>query len=153
MARRRSGSQRDFNRTDRIGGLVRDVLALELERIDDERLELVSITTVQVDGALEHAKVYYSSLHAEEEGRLDEVAEALAELRWPLQQVVNREVRARKTPQISFHYDDVLTSALRIDDILKDMAERGEFDEDPDDQDQGDQESSSEASSEEDDDA
>lgn len=153
MARRRSGSQRDFNRTDRIGGLVRDVLALELERIDDERLELVSITTVQVDGALEHAKVYYSSLHAEEEGRLDEVAEALAELRWPLQQVVNREVRARKTPQISFHYDDVLTSALRIDDILKDMAERGEFDEDPDDQVQGDQESSSEASSEEDDDA
>lgn len=151
MARRRSGPQRDFNRTDRIGGLVRDVLALELERIDDERLELVSITTVQVDGALEHAKVYYSSLQAEEEGRLDEVAEALAELRWPLQQVVNREVRARKTPQISFHYDDVLTSALRIDDILKDMAERGEFDEDPADQDDHDVNNNDNPSNQEDD--
>lgn len=112
---------------------MRDVLALELERIGDERLDLVSITTVQVEGSLESAKVYYSSLQAEADGRLDEVEEAFAELRWPLQQVVNREVRARKTPQISFHYDDVLTSALRIDDILKNMAEQGEFDPSEDD--------------------
>lgn len=123
MARRRS-APRQFNRTDRVGELVREIVASELERIGDERLELVTITAVDVDGALEHADVFYSSLSAEEEGRTDEVAEALEELRWKLQQVVNREVRARRTPQIRFRQDTVLASALRIDEILRDLGEQ-----------------------------
>lgn len=123
MARRRS-APRQFNRTDRVGELVREIVASELERIGDERLELVTITAVNVDGALEHAEVFYSSLSAEEEGRIDEVAEALEEVRWKVQQVVNREVRARRTPQIRFRPDTVLSSALRIDEILRDLGEQ-----------------------------
>ena len=123
MARRRS-APRQFNRTDRVGELVREIVASELERIGDERLELVTITAVNVDGALEHAEVFYSSLSAEEEGRSEEVAEALEELRWKVQQVVNREVRARRTPQIRFRPDTVLSSALRIDEILRDLGEQ-----------------------------
>jgi ribosome-binding factor A len=123
MARRRS-APRQFNRTDRVGELVREIVASELERIGDERLELVTITAVNVDGALEHADVFYSSRSAEEEGRTDEVAEALEELRWKVQQVVNREVRARRTPQIRFRPDTVLSSALRIDEILRDLGEQ-----------------------------
>ncbi|NLA34249.1 MAG: ribosome-binding factor A [Actinobacteria bacterium] len=72
----------------------------------------------KVDNDLNTAKVYYSAIIAEHEGRLDEVAEALDEARWPIQQVVNRSIRARKTPQIQFLPDDVLAAALRIDDIL-----------------------------------
>ncbi|UDY36851.1 30S ribosome-binding factor RbfA [Dermatobacter hominis] len=125
MARRRTAAPRraprQFSRTDRLGELVREVVASELERIGDERLELVTITDAKVDGSLEHADVFYSSLQAEEDGRLDEVAEALDEQRWKVQQVVNREVRARKTPQITFRHDDVLRSALRVDEILRDM--------------------------------
>lgn len=121
MPRRRPSGPRQFNRTDRVGELVREVVASELERIGDERLDLVTITAVDVDGSLEHADVYYSSLSAEEEGRIDEVAEALEELRWKVQQVVNREVRARRTPQITFRPDTVLSSALRIDEILRDL--------------------------------
>lgn len=99
--------------------LVREIVASELERIGDERLEMVTITAVTVDGALEPADVYWSSLVAEEEGRIDEVVEALEERRWKVQQVVNREVRARRTPQIRFRPDTVLASALRIDEILR----------------------------------
>lgn len=121
MARRRPSAPRQFSRTDRVGELIREIVASELERIGDERLDLVTITAVDVDGSLEHAEVYYSSLSAEEEGRTEEVAEALEELRWKLQQVVNREVRARRTPQIRFRPDTVLSSALRIDEILRDI--------------------------------
>ncbi len=110
-----------FARTDRIGELVREVVASELERIGDERLDLVTVTDVQVDGSLEHAVVYYSAMQAEADGRLDEVAEALDDLRWPVQQVVNREVRLRKTPQIEFRPDDVLASALRVEEILRNL--------------------------------
>lgn len=121
MARRRPSGQRQFNRTDRVSELVREIVASELERIGDERLEMVTITAVTVDGALEHADVYWSSLVAEEDDRLDEVVEALEERRWKVQQVVNREVRARRTPQIRFKPDTVLASALRIDEILREI--------------------------------
>ena len=100
---------------------MREVVASELERIGDERLELVTVTDVVVDGSLEHAAVYYSAMQAESEGRLDEVPEALEELRWQIQQVVNREVRLRKTPQIEFRPDDVLASALRVEEILRQL--------------------------------
>ncbi len=121
MPRRRPSGPRQFSRTDRVGELVREIVASELERIGDERLEMVTITAVNVDGALEHAEVFYSALSADEDGRSEEVAEALEERRWKVQQRVNREVRARRTPQIRFRPDTVLSSALRIDEILRDI--------------------------------
>jgi ribosome-binding factor A len=108
---------------------MREIVASELERIGDERLEMVTITAVKVDGSLEHADVFYSAMSAEEEGRAEEVAEALDELRWPIQKLVNREVSTRKTPQIQFRPDLVLSSALRIEEILRGMSDRGELDE------------------------
>jgi len=132
MARHRSSAPRQFSRTDRIGELMREIVASELERIGDERLEMVTVTAVNVDASLEHAEVFYSALSADEDGRTEEVAEALEELRWPIQKLVNKEVRARRTPQIRFRPDTVLTSALRIDEILRDMSDRGEFDPRPD---------------------
>lgn len=116
MARGRN--PKPFKRTDRIGELVREIVASELERIGDERTELVTVTAVKVDRSLDRADVYYSALSAEAEGRTEEVAEALEDVRWPIQQVVNRQVRARRTPQIRFHPDDVLGEALRIDELL-----------------------------------
>jgi ribosome-binding factor A len=117
MARRPSNRQQ-FHRTDRISEVVREVVATELERLDDERLDLVTVTAVDVDADLNTAKVYYSALTAEARDGLDEVVEALEEARWPIQRRVNATVRARKTPQISFLPDDVLRSALRIEDLL-----------------------------------
>ena len=123
MARRRPSAPRGFQRTDRVGELVREIVASELERIGDERLEMVTITACDVDASLERGIVWFSALGAEEEGQLDEVVEALDELRWPIQQVVNRQVRARRTPQIEFRADQVLTGALRIEEILRTLPE------------------------------
>jgi ribosome-binding factor A len=109
---RATGPGRPFARTDRIGELVRELVAEELERIADERLELVTITSADVDGDLARARVYYSAVLATEEGRSAEVAEALEQLRWPIQQVINRSVRARKTPQISFVRDTSIEAGL-----------------------------------------
>jgi ribosome-binding factor A len=120
MARR--SADRGFSRTDRIAETIREIVATELERVDDDRLELVTVTSVTVDGDLAHAHVYYSALVATDRGRADEVEEALDESRWRIQRVVNRRIRARKTPQIAFHPDDVLAEALRIDDIIEGRA-------------------------------
>lgn len=119
MARRRPTAPRGYQRTDRISELVREIVASELERLTDERLEMVTVTAVDVDASLEHAVVYFSAMSAEEEGRLDEVEEALDDVRWRIQQVVNKQVRARRTPQIRFRPDAVLAGALRIEEILR----------------------------------
>lgn len=124
MARRRHSAPRQFSRTDRVGELLREIVASELERIGDERLEMVTITAVDVDGSLETADVFYSAMSAEEDGRAEEVAEALDEQRWKVQQLVNREVQTRRTPQIRFRPDTVLSSALRIEEILRDIGEQ-----------------------------
>ena len=128
MARRRPSAPRGFQRTDRVGELVKEIVASELERIGDERLEMVTITGCDVDASLERGVVWFSALGAEEEGQLDQVVEALDELRWPVQQVVNRQVRARRTPQIEFRADEVLTGALRIEEILRTLPESAEPD-------------------------
>ena len=121
MARGRN--PKPFQRTDRIGELVREIVASELERIGDERTELVTVTAVKVDRSLARADVYYSALSAEAEGRAAEVAEGLEAVRWPIQQVVNRGVRARRTPQIQFHPDELLSEALRIDELLAGLSD------------------------------
>jgi ribosome-binding factor A len=117
MARR--SADRGFSRTDRISETIREIVATELERLDDDRLDLVTVTNVTVDNDLAHAAVYYSALVAAQEGRGDEVADALEDQRWRIQRVVNRNVRAKKTPQIAFRPDEVLQQALRLDDILE----------------------------------
>ena len=106
-----------------MGEQLREIVASELERIGDERLELVTITAVDVVGSLESADVFYSAMSADEDGRSEEVAEALDEQRWKVQQLINREVQMRRTPQIRFRPDTVLSSALRIEEILRDIGD------------------------------
>ena len=129
MARRRPSAPRQFSRTDRVGEVIQRS-SRPSRAIGDERLEMVTITAVDVDGALERADVFYSCLSADEEGRSDEVAEALEERRWKVQQVINRQVQTRRTPQISFRPDTVLSSALRIEQILRDIGVQEEPDAD-----------------------
>lgn len=125
MARRRAQGRPQFARTDRIAEVLREVIATELERIGDERLDLVTITGVTVANDFAAARVFYSSMLAEASAGPDVVVEALEAVRWRVQQVVNRSVSTRKTPQIEFVVDDVLNSAMRIEDILAGRVETG----------------------------
>ena len=94
-------------------------------RIDDERLEFVTVTGIDVDNGLNRAHVYFDSL-AGEDGDED-ITEALQEHRVRLQSSVARQIRAKKTPILDFQPDVALRSAERIDDILReDRRRRGQ---------------------------
>ena len=58
-------SPRKYPRTARLNESLLEVLAEELERLSDPRLELVTITGVDVTRDLSRAKVFYSTLGAE----------------------------------------------------------------------------------------
>jgi ribosome-binding factor A len=112
-----SRSRRQAPRTARLNELLREVVAEELGRIDDERLELVSITTIDVDADLNRAIVYFDSLNGEAGDAT--VLQALGEHRRRLQTAIGRQIHARKTPVLQFQADDVIRSAERIEEILR----------------------------------
>lgn len=117
--RGRSSGPREFTKADRISEVVREVVARELERIGDERLDLVTITGVKVDGDLGRARVYYSALMATDAGTDGDVDEALEDHRRKIQSLLNRVVRTRKVPQIQLERDEVLLQALHIESVLQ----------------------------------
>ena len=91
MARR--SRSRDYPRTARLNEPLREIIAEALERIDDDRLPLVTVTSVDVDADLKRAIVYIASL---DEDADDETLEALGEARIRLQGAVAREARRRR---------------------------------------------------------
>lgn len=113
----KGGSGHSYPRTARLSETIRAVVAEELTRIDDERLELVTITSIDVDPEMNRAIVYFDSMFGEagDEG----VEEALMEHRARLQSTINREMHARKTPILSFKPDQVIRAAERIDELLR----------------------------------
>lgn len=121
--RQRAATRHQYSRTDRISESIREIVATELERIGDERLDMVTITNVTVDNDLNTAKVFYSSIVATAEGRTDVIEDGFEAVRHRVQQAVGRGVRARKTPRVTFLPDDVLNAALRIEDIVSGRVE------------------------------
>jgi ribosome-binding factor A len=107
-------SRRQYPRVARVNELLREILAEELERIDDRRLGLATVTGVTVDGDLRHAKVWLSSMD-------EATAEALAEHRWRLQSAIGRQARLRRTPELTFDADPGVAAGTRVDDILRSL--------------------------------
>ncbi|MFP5488080.1 MAG: 30S ribosome-binding factor RbfA [Acidimicrobiia bacterium] len=126
MARgRKSSGGHRYPRSARVGETLREIIAEELVRIDDERLTFVTVTGIEVDDELNRARVYYDSL-AGEEGD-EEILDALAQHRVRLQSAIARQIRAKKTPILDFRPDVAIRSAERIDDILReDRRRRGD---------------------------
>jgi ribosome-binding factor A len=107
---------RRYPRSARVNEVLREILAEELERMSDadDRLGLLTVTAVQCDPDLRHARVLFSSLG-------DAEAERLEEIRIRLQATISRQVHMRRTPLLSFHPDPAVAAGNRIDDILRDI--------------------------------
>jgi ribosome-binding factor A len=100
----------------RVNELIHEILADELELIEDERLELVTVTHVEVDPDLRRAVVDISSLGEAEESAL----EGLSEHRVRLQSAIGRQARLKRTPELRFQIDAVIDYAARIEQVLAD---------------------------------
>jgi ribosome-binding factor A len=122
MARGRNSGGHRYPRSARVGETLREIIAEELVRIGDERLEFVTVTGIEVDNELNRAHVYFDSLAGEDAD--DEIIEALGDHRARLQKSIGRQIRAKKTPILDFRPDVALRSAERIDDILREDRRR-----------------------------
>ena len=122
MSRRgNNGPARQYPRTARLNELLREILADELERLDDDRLQLLTITSVAVEGDLRHAAVFYDSLDGEDGDEV--VLEALGELRWRLQAAIGRQARMKRTPELTFAPDAGVRAGAHIESLLAEIPE------------------------------
>lgn len=113
-------TQRGYSRLDRVNEALREVLGDELERVDDERLELVTVTGVQVESDLRRARVWFDTL-----GPWEEVAGALAQHRVRLQAAVGRQLRLKHTPELTFDPDPAIAVGTRVEEILRGLHAAG----------------------------
>jgi ribosome-binding factor A len=130
-----TGSARRYPRTARVNEVMLEVLADELERMSDPRLELVTFTGVDVSRDLSHAKVFYSTLAASavdgnEDAAAEEAAAGLQAAGSHLRGVVGRQMRIRQVPKLDFRTDPGIVAGQRIEAILRDIHQPdGETDE------------------------
>ncbi|MBV8386926.1 MAG: 30S ribosome-binding factor RbfA [Acidimicrobiia bacterium] len=112
----RESSPRRYPRTARVNHVVQEVVADELERIDDDRLGMMTVTGVEVDPDLRHATVWLSSLSSETQ-------EALGQHRVRLQGAIGRQMRMKRTPELRFRADPAVETGQRVEDILRGLEE------------------------------
>ncbi|MCO5315544.1 MAG: 30S ribosome-binding factor RbfA [Solirubrobacterales bacterium] len=102
----------------RVNQVLREVISGAITSdLGDPRLEMTTVTAVDTTPDLQYAKVYITSL-GDEESR----GEALAALRSAhniLQARIASEVRIKRTPALTFVYDESVESGMRIDALLE----------------------------------
>jgi ribosome-binding factor A len=111
-------SGREYPRALRVNEVLRQVVAEELERLADadERLRLVTVTSVAVSSDLRSATVYLGSLGAD-------ASDALEERRGQVQRALARQVRMKRTPRLHFEADPAVSAGARVDAILLRLGE------------------------------
>ena len=91
------------NRMRRVNGALRQVLAESVARdLSDPRLGFLTITEVAATPDLREAKVFFTTLAAEQQGPSKS---ALESARGVLQGRVAAELRTKHTPHLTFVYD------------------------------------------------
>lgn len=117
MKYRARNTQRQYPRTARINELLRQILADALERIDDDRTQLATVTGVSCDADLRRATVYFDGPDAADGD--EELGAALADLRKRLQGAIARQANLKHTPELVFAPDPAIRAGERIDGMLR----------------------------------
>jgi ribosome-binding factor A len=94
--------------------VLRQVVADELERLADadERLRMVTVTSVDTAADMRTATVYLASLD-------DETGEALEERRPGLQRLIGSQVTMKRTPRLTFKADPAIVAGSRVEELLR----------------------------------
>lgn len=107
---------RGYQRKDRVSQQLREVLAEALERLEDPKLERVTITGVDCSPDLRNATVYYTVYG--DEKLMTAVAKQLEALTPQLRRHVARTVRLKHTPALTFATDTSIERGNRIEQLL-----------------------------------
>jgi ribosome-binding factor A len=101
----------------RINEVLREVIGAAISELSDPRIGFVTVTSVETSPDLRAAKVFVSVLGSEEEKEATMIG--LSSSHGVLQSKIAAETRMKRTPTLSFHYDETVEQGMRISRLLE----------------------------------
>ncbi len=107
-------------RATRVGEQMKKELGEIIGRkIKDPRIGFVTVTDVEVTGDLQQAKVFISVLGDDEQRQ--NTLKGLAKAKGFIRSEIGQRIRLRKTPEISFEFDESVDYGNRIENLLAEL--------------------------------
>ncbi len=101
----------------RINGVLREVIGEAISsELQDPRIGFVTVTAVETSPDLRSARVFVSVL-GDQDAREATLA-ALRSSHGVLQSAIARQMRIKRTPTLTFHYDETAERAARVSRLL-----------------------------------
>ena len=101
----------------RVNEVMREVIGDSISsELEDPRIGFVTVTAVETSPDLRSARVFVSVLG--DARQREDSLKALASAHGVLQSAVGRELRMKRTPTLSFHYDESLERGMRLSRLL-----------------------------------
>ena len=109
--------KKGFARTDRINEQIRRELA-DLIRLDlkDPRVNLVTLTDVEITADYTHTKVFYTTLASAEQR--EEIARGLKRSAGFLRRELGKRVRIHHSPELHFVYDASVERGTQLSALI-----------------------------------
>jgi ribosome-binding factor A len=104
----------------RVNESVRQVLSEALLELKDPRIGFVTVTGVETSADLRHATVFVSVLGSER--KRTQALRGLEAAHGVLQARLGRELRLKRTPQLSFEYDPSVERGVRMSALIDELA-------------------------------
>lgn len=108
-------------RQQRVSELLFEELSIMISNeLDDPRLSLARVTSVNVSRDLRNVNVYVT--HDDDEVSKRDILQGLRHATPYLRRQLAVRCSLRAVPELSFHYDDTPEKAARVDELLRQIA-------------------------------
>jgi ribosome-binding factor A len=107
------------DRMRRVNESLLQTLSDALPSLKDPRIGFVTITAVRTTPDLRSARVYVGVLGSEK--KIAQTIEALNSAHGVLQARLNRELRMKRIPQLTFEYDPTAERAVRMAKLIDEL--------------------------------
>jgi ribosome-binding factor A len=101
----------------RINEVLREVIGAAIAELSDPRIGFVTVTSVDTSPDLRAAKVHVSVLG--DEAAREETLSGLRSSHGVLQSKIAAETRMKRTPTLTFVYDETVEKGMRITRLLE----------------------------------
>jgi ribosome-binding factor A len=104
----------------RVNAAVREVLSEAVGELKDPRIGFVTVTGVETSPDLRQARVFVSVLGSER--KREQSIDGLQAAHGLLQGRIARELRMKRTPQLTFEYDPSVERGVRMTQLIDELA-------------------------------
>jgi len=115
-------AHKSYSRVSRVNHLIQEVLAEEIELIDDDDLVMVTVTGCDVSPDLRHAKVFVSAFG--DSDKRDRAISALQKNKGKLKRAMSASTRMKFLPELHFLADPSIDIGFKIEKIIKEVHDK-----------------------------